>query len=141
MCAGAPRSAVPSEPYLYLSLNPGKLGVIRRIVSFFTGMTGAIDVGRVRVQWNDEAGHEIISRVVSPVIFCPNWTTRDKFNLLSRLTVEPDVPLEAGEQFEISLYLQTEFPLKGCSPLCPVLTGWQCRFQSTGESPSVSVRS
>lgn len=91
--------------------DPGRLGIVRLVVSLFIGDTGAIDMDRIQVQWNHEAGHEIIARTMSPTLVCPNWTISNKFNLLPGRTADSDDWLEPGEQFEITLC-----PREGVSP-------------------------
>jgi hypothetical protein len=81
----------------------GRLGVVRLVVSLFMGDTGAIDMERVQVQWNNETSQEIIARTVSSTLVCPNWTISNKFNLLPGRTADSDDWLEPGEQFEITL--------------------------------------
>jgi hypothetical protein len=98
-------------PVIILHQNPGKLGVVQQVVSLFMGDTGAIDMDRVQVQWKSEAGSEIISRITSATLVCPNWTISNKFNLLPGRTADSDDWLEPGEQFEIILC-----PQEGVSP-------------------------
>ena len=80
---GFPRSAgFRTTPVVITYEDSGRLGVVRSVVSLFMGDTGAIDMERVQVQWNNETCHEIIARTVSPTLVCPNWTISNKFNLL-----------------------------------------------------------
>jgi hypothetical protein len=92
-----------TPPVRVMHEDPGRLGIVRLVVSLFIGDTGAIDMDRVQVQWNNEAGQEILSRTESPALVCPNWTISNKFNLLPGRTADSDDWLEPGEQFEITL--------------------------------------
>lgn len=92
-----------TTPVFILHEDPGRLGVVRLVVSLFIGDTGAIDMDRVRVQWNREAGNEDISRTTSATLVCPNWTISGKYNMLPGRTADSDDWLEPGEQFEITL--------------------------------------
>jgi hypothetical protein len=90
-------------PVVIMHEDSGSLGVVRLVVSLFIGDTGAIDMDRVRVQWNHEGDQEIIAKTISPALVCPNWTISNKFNLLPGRTADSDDWLEPGEQFEITL--------------------------------------
>lgn len=92
-----------TTPVVITHEDPGRLGVVRLVVSLFIGDTGAIDMERVRVQWNHETGQEIILRTGSSTLVCPNWTISNKFNLIPGRTADSDDWLEPGEQFEITL--------------------------------------
>jgi hypothetical protein len=92
-----------TAPILILHEDPGRLGVVRLVVSLFMGDTGAIDMDRVRVQWNCGAGNEVIPRTSSATLVCPNWTISGKYNMLPGRTADSDDWLEPGEQFEITL--------------------------------------
>jgi hypothetical protein len=94
--SGTPPVIIPHE-------NPGTLGVVRLVISLFIGDTGAIDMDRIRVQWNRGAGYTNISRGTSAILVCPNWTISDKYNMLPGRTADSDDWLEPGEQFEITL--------------------------------------
>jgi len=100
-----------TTPVLIRHEDPGRLGVVRLAVSLFMGDTGAIDMDRVRVQWDREAGNEVISRTTSATLVCPNWTISGKYNMLPGRTADSDDWLEPGEQFEITLC-----PREGVSP-------------------------
>ena len=58
---------------------------------------------RVQVQWNHDAGDEILSMTTSDIIVCPNWTVSNKYNMLPGRTADLDDWLGPGEQFEITL--------------------------------------
>jgi hypothetical protein len=92
-----------TTPVVIMYEDSGRLGVVRLVVSLFMGDTGAIDMERVQVQWNNETSQEIIARTVSSTLVCPNWTISNKFNLLPGRTADSDDWLEPGEQFEITL--------------------------------------
>lgn len=92
-----------TTPVVITNEDSGRLGVVRLVVSLFMGDTGAIDMERVQVQWNNETCQEIITITVSPTLVCPNWTISNKFNLLPGRTADSDNWLEPGEQFEITL--------------------------------------
>lgn len=99
-------STYGTPPFIILHEDPGRLGFVRRVVSLFKGDTGTIVIDRVRVQWNREAGFEIISRTTSPTLVCPSLSISSKYNLLSGRTADSDEWLEHGDQFEITLYPQ-----------------------------------
>jgi hypothetical protein len=83
--------------------DPGRLGVVRLVVSLFIGDSGAIDMNRIAVQWNRDPGQEILSRTTSATLVCPNWTISNKYTMLPGSSVDSDNLLEPGEQFEITL--------------------------------------
>jgi hypothetical protein len=92
-----------TTPVVILHEDPGRLGVVRLVVSLFTGDTGAIDMDHIQVQWNREAEYENLSRTMSATLICPNWTISNKYNMLPGHTADSDDWLEPGEQFEITL--------------------------------------
>jgi hypothetical protein len=91
----------------------GRLGIVRLVISLFIGDTGAIDMDHLRIEWNSENNHEIISRSTGYPFVCPNWTISDKYNLLPGRTADSDNWLEPGEQFEILLCPQEGIPPYG----------------------------
>jgi hypothetical protein len=93
--------------------DPGRLGVVRVVVSLFMGNTGAIDMGQVRVQWNRAGGSEYIPRTMSSTLVCPNWTVSNKFNILPGRTADSDDWLEPNEQFELTLCPSQGVPPSG----------------------------
>jgi hypothetical protein len=93
--------------------DPGSLGVIRVVVSLFMGDTGAIDMGKVRAQWNRAGGSEEIPRTMSSTLVCPNWTVSNKFNILPGRTADSDDWLEPNEQFELTICPSQGVPPSG----------------------------
>lgn len=91
----------------------GRLGIVRLAVSLFIGDTGAIDMNQLRVEWNTDTRHEIISQSKGSLLGCPNWTISGKYNLLPGRTADSDDWLEPGEQFEILLCPQEGIPPYG----------------------------
>jgi hypothetical protein len=83
--------------------DPGLLGVVRPTVSLFIGSTGAIDMDRLEVTWNNGASTERIIRTSSRKLLCPNWTISGKYNLLPGRTADSDDWLEPDEQFELTI--------------------------------------
>lgn len=92
-----PISIVPSQE------DPGKLGVVRFTVSLFIGDTGAIDMDKVRVSWNQNNTSAILQKTPPQVLVCPNWTISNKYNMLPGRIADSDEWLEPNEQFEITL--------------------------------------
>jgi hypothetical protein len=87
--------------------DPGRLGLLRPTVSLFIGSTGAIDMDRLQVSWNNGVSTEQIMRTPSMIIHCPNWTISGKYNLLPGHTADSDDLLEPDEQFELTICLST----------------------------------
>jgi hypothetical protein len=83
--------------------DPGRLGVIRTTVSLFMGSTGAIDMDRLMVTWDNGASAERIIQTPVRALTCPNWTISGKYNRLYGLTADSDDLLEPGEQFELTI--------------------------------------
>jgi hypothetical protein len=96
--------------------DPGRLGVIRPTVSLFMGSTGAIDLDRLMISWNNGTSTEPIIRTSSTTLRCPNWTISGKYNLLPGRTADSDDWLEPDEQFELTIC-----PSMGTSPYGSVI--------------------
>jgi len=102
---GFPMTSRTTGPLRIMTVreDPKQLGVVRFVVSLFIGDTGAIDMDRVRVSWNQADGSEEIQKTPPQVLVCPNWTISDKYNMLPGHTADSDELLEPNEQFEITL--------------------------------------
>lgn len=97
--SGRPGSVV----VIYPEEDQSRLGAVRFVVSLFMGSTGAIDMDRVTVQWNNVQGSEVLRRSASGTLVCPNWTISNKYNLLPGRTADSDDWLEPREQFELTI--------------------------------------
>jgi hypothetical protein len=91
--------------------DPGQLGILRPTISLFMGSTGAIDMDKLKVTWNNGESTEYIFRTPSSTLQCPNWTISGKYNLLPGRSADSDDWLEPDEQFELTIC-----PAKGVSP-------------------------
>lgn len=110
---GFPAVSGPNGKTIVAFPNPdtGQLGIIRPTVSLFMGSTGAIDMERLQVSWNNGTSTEYLLRSPSTTLQCPNWTISGKYNLLPGRTADSDDWLEPDEQFEL-----THCPTTGVSP-------------------------
>jgi hypothetical protein len=110
---GFPAVSGPNRNTIIVFPNPdkGRLGIIRPAVSLFIGSTGAIDMDRLQVTWNNGTSTEQIPRTPSTILLCPNWTISGKYNLLPGRTADSDDWLEPDEQFELTIC-----PSVGVSP-------------------------
>lgn len=92
-----------NENVVFLHPDPGKLGVVRMMVSLFIGDTGAIDMDRTNVRWTSQKPNELIHKTDLSFLVCPNWTISGKYNMLPGHIADADNLLEPNEAFEILL--------------------------------------
>ena len=71
-----------TTPVVILHEDPGRLGVVRLVVSLFIGDTGAIDMDRSGCSGTARQVMRSFQGPMSPTLVCPNWTISGKYNML-----------------------------------------------------------